>query len=333
MIVVTGAYGFIGVYLVDELRRQGYDVLATGHRMLAAEYFMRRGIPYAPLDIAREEDFASLPTGVEGVVHLAGLLPANVESCPPQDYIRLNVTGTLNVLEYCRTHEVKRVLATTSYADIQNAWSVDPPTPSEQPRNFKFTGDHAMYVISKNAATDSILHYNQQYGFKSSVFRLPMVYGYGPHLSIYVDGQYKKSGFQVFMEKAKAGEPIEIWGNPGILRDVVYVKDVVQAFTRALRSEVAQGIYNISSGVGITLREQVQAMVNVWSHAGKESEIVLRSDKPNNLKSFVLDISRAQRDFGYQPAFTFQDMLIDYTTEEAAGTYDAFIQSRNGGEV
>jgi UDP-glucose 4-epimerase len=329
MILVTGAYGFIGVYLVDELQRQGHEVLATGHRNAAAQYFQKRAIPYMNLDISREKDFGNLPEeGVEAVIHLAGLLPANVKTCQPQDYIRINVLGTLNLLEYCRTRGVRKVLSTTSYADILNAWSVEPPTASETPRDFRLTGDHAMYVVSKNAATDAILHYNAEYGFQGCIFRLPPVYGYGPHLTIYVDGKSYKSGFQVFMEKAESGEPIEIWGDPSAVRDVVYVKDVVQAFVKALHSETAKGVYNISSGVGITLQQQAQAMVEVRSPQGRRPEIILCPDKPNNLKSYVLDISSAQRDFDYRPAYSFHDMLVDYIKEERAGTYADFIKRR-----
>jgi UDP-glucose 4-epimerase len=329
MILVTGAYGFIGMYLVDELLRQGHEVLATGHRSAAARYFEQRAIPYLNLDITREEDFGNLPKdGIDAVIHLAGLLPANVKACPPQDYIRINVLGTLNLLEYCRTHGVRKVLSTTSYADILNAWSVEPPTSSETPRDFRLTGDHAMYVVSKNAATDAMLHYNAAYGFQNSIFRLPPVYGYGPHLTIYVDGKSNKSGFQIFMEKAESGEPIEIWGDPSAVRDVVYVKDVVQAFVKALHSDAAQGVYNIASGAGITLLEQAQAMVDVRSAQGRRPEIVLRPDKPNSLKPYVLDISRAQRDFGYRPAYSFHDMIVDYAREELAGTYAEFIENR-----
>jgi UDP-glucose 4-epimerase len=329
MILVTGAYGFIGVYLIDELLRQGHQVLATGHRSASARYFQQRSIPYVNLDITREEDFNNLPKqGVEAVIHLAGLLPANVKTCPPQDYIRINVLGMLNLLEYCRTHAVRKVLSTTSYADILNAWSVDPPTPSETPRNFRLTGDHAMYVVSKNAATDSILHYNAEHGLQGSIFRLPPVYGYGPHLTIYVDGQSYKSGFQVFMEKAESGEQIEIWGDPSAVRDVVYVKDVVQAFVKAIHSDAAQGVYNIASGVGITLQQQAQAFVDVRSPQGRYAEIVLRPDKPNKMKPYVLDISRARRDFDYRPTYSFREMIVDYGREELAGTYAEFIHSR-----
>ena len=329
MIFVTGAYGFIGVYLIDELIRQGYQVLATGHRDAAARYFGQRSIPYLNLNIAREEDFLNLPQqGINAAIHLAGLLPANVETCQPQDYVRTNVLGTLNLLEYCRTHAVPKVLSTTTYADILNAWTVAPPTPSETRRDFRLTGDHAMYAISKNAATDSILHYGAEFGIQGSIFRLPPVYGYGPHLTIFVDGKRYKSGFQIFMEKAEAGEPIEIWGEPSAVRDVVYVKDVVQAFVKAFESNVAQGVYNIASGVGITLKEQAQIMVDIRSRQGKRSEIILRPDKASSMKPYVLDISRAQRDFGYRPVYNFRDMIVDYGKEESAGTYNEFIRSR-----
>jgi UDP-glucose 4-epimerase len=329
MILVTGAYGFIGVYLIDELRRKGCQILATGHREAAARYFQRRGVPYQPLDLGREEDVRALPQeGVEAVVHLGGLLPANVEECEPQDYIRVNTLGTLHLLEYCRTHGVRKLLATTSYADVQNAWRVRPPVGEDTLRDFRFTGDHAMYVISKNAAADSILHYDAEHHLQGAVFRLPPVYGYGPHLTIYVDGKSYKSGFQIFLEKARSGQPIEIWGDPSAVRDVVYVKDVVQAFVKALRSDQAHGIYNISSGAGITLYQQAEAMVDVFSSPGKRSEIVLRPDKPSNVTPYVFEIGKARRDFGYEPAYTFRDMIVDYAREELAGTYNEFIESR-----
>lgn len=329
-VVVTGAFGFIGVYLVDELLRQGFAVIATGHREAAAKYYSELGVPYCHLDIAAEDDFANLPAeGVEAVVHLVGLLPANVQDCRPHDYIRTNVLGTLNVLEYCRRHGVPKVIGTTSYADVQNAWTASPPVKDDALRNFRLTGDHAMYVISKNAATDSILHYDAALGLHGAVFRLPPVYGYGPHLVIYVDGKRYKSGFQIFLEKASAGQPIEIWGNRAAVRDVVYVKDVVQAFVKAIRNDTARGVYNITSGKGVTLEEQATAMIEAFSPPDAPSELIYRPEKENNIQSYVFDIAKAHRDFGYQPEYGFLEMLVDYKREQQSGRYDRFIESRS----
>ena len=330
MIVVTGAFGFIGVYLVDALREAGVEVLATARRDEAAGYFARRGVRFQQLDITSEADFEKLPrSGVEGVVHLAGLLPANVRECRPHDYVSVNVLGTLNVLDYCRAAGVPRLIATTSYADVQNSWRTSPPVPSDEPRDFKLTGDHAVYVITKNAATDAILHASTEQGLLGSVFRLPPVYGYGPHLAIYVDGKLYKTGFERFVEKARAGEPIEVWGDPAAVRDIVYVKDVVQAFAKALASDRARGVYNISSGRGITLGEQARAIVDVFSPPdGPRSEIVFRPEQPSGITPYVFDISKPARDFGYSPEYDFRAMMRDYREEELVGRYDDFIACR-----
>ena len=330
MIVVTGAFGFIGVYLVDELRRRGVDVLATARRREAAAYFSRRGVRFQHLDITEEADFDLLPReGVDGVVHLAGLLPANVKDCRPRDYVEANVLGTLNVLEYCKKRGVRRVVATTSYADVQGAWRAAPAVSSDEPRDFELTGDHAMYVITKNAATDSVLHFDAAQGLQGAVFRLPPVYGFGPHLVIYVDGKLYESGFQVFVERAKAGQPIEVWGDPTAVRDVVYVKDVVQGFLKALSSDRSRGVYNVASGKGVTLEQQARVISEVFSPAdGRRSEIVVRPDKPSNITPYVFDISKATRDFGYQPAYSFLEMMADYRKEELSGRYNEFIAYR-----
>jgi UDP-glucose 4-epimerase len=88
MIVVVGASGFIGTYLVDELVTQGRPVFATGSSQRSAEYFVARRIPYAQVDMGREADMEKLPSrDVEAVVLMASLLPVNDSGCAPQRYV------------------------------------------------------------------------------------------------------------------------------------------------------------------------------------------------------------------------------------------------------
>jgi UDP-glucose 4-epimerase len=329
MIVVTGAFGFIGVYLIDELVRLGYKVMATGRRKEGSIYFAKKGLHYDILDVADRHTFSKLPTtGVEAVIHLAGYLPANIKNGKAQDYIRINTIGTLNVLDYCKSCGIKKIITTTSYADVQNKWRVTPPILADEPYSYRLTGDHAMYVISKAAASDAVMHYNEVYGLSGIIFRLPMVYGHGPHMVIYQDGKYYKSGLAVFIEKAEAGEYIEIYGDHKAMRDVVYIKDVVQAFVKALVSKDACGIYNISSGVGLTLEDQVLSIIKVFCKYGKKSELVFRPDKPNNIEPFVFDICKAQQDFGFQPAYSFDQMMEDLKHVRDNRQYAELIESR-----
>ena len=244
------------------------------------------------------------------------------------DYIRINVEGTVNVLEYCRKNGIKKVIATSSYADVRNAWKKGVALKETEPRDFMYTGDHAVYVISKNAANDVMEYYNEPHGMQCASFRLPPVYGVGPHSEIYVNGKYYKTGIQTFIENAEAGKDIEIWGDPQISRDIIYVKDVARAFVLALRSDKTYGLYNMTSGTELTLEEQVQTVIDVFG-PGKGSKIVYRPDKPNNTPSFLFDMTKAKEDFGFVPEYlSYRAIMEDYKKELESGRWDKFIASR-----
>ena len=78
MYIVIGASSFIGVYTVDEFIKQGCEVTVTGRNNKFREHYDRLGVPYINLDLTEKKDFDKLPKeGVDGVILLAGLLPAN----------------------------------------------------------------------------------------------------------------------------------------------------------------------------------------------------------------------------------------------------------------
>ena len=335
MIIVIGAAGFIGSYTVDQLIADGKEVFATSSRESKRPEFEAKGIPFVKLDLTNPEDFKNLPTeNVEGVILLAGLLPANAKADLDQeenaaDYFRVNVIGTINVLEYCRKNHIRKVIGCCSYSDVAGAWKKGVAITEDEPRDFRFTGDHAVYVISKNAANDVMEYYNQQHHLQCAWFRFPPVYGVGPHGTIYVNGKPYKSGIQTFIEKAEKGEDIEIWGDPHITRDIVYVKDVAKAFSMALDSDRTYGLYNMTSGTELDLEEQVKAVIEVFSSKDHPSKIVYRPDKPNNTSSFLFDMSKAKRDFGFVPRYTsYLDMMQDYKKELESGNRTSLMAGR-----
>lgn len=317
MYLVIGASSFIGVYVVDELLSHGCKVAVTGRKNKFKDYYLSKGVAYYNLDLTEVHDFDSLPTNdIKGVVLLSGLLPANVELNENEenaaDYFRVNTIGTINVLEYCRRNNIKRVISTTFYADVINSWSKDKALTELEPRNYNYSGDHAVYVFSKNAANDVLEYYNQQYNMTNAVFRFPMVLGVGPHGYYSVDGQRKKSGFQIFLDNAQEGKDISIYGDSSTIRDVVYVKDVAHAFYNALISENTYGLYNITSGKGLSLLDQAKVMAKVFKK-DVLSNVILKPEIKNNSKSFLFSINKAKKDFEYNPQYSdFEDMMNDY---------------------
>lgn len=321
MIIIIGATGFIGMYTAEAFLKKSYQVLATGRNEKIGEALSNEGASFERLDITKEEDFEKLPKdGVSGIILLAGLLPANTTAdllCEDNaaDYFKVNVIGTINVLEWARKHNVKKVIGACSYADVRNAWKKDYAITEEEPRNFSFTGDHSVYVISRNAANDVMEYYNQQHQMCCAWFRFPPVYGVGPHGTINVNGKPYKSGIQTFIENAMEGKDIEIWGDPGISRDIIYVKDVARAYVLAMESDKTYGLYNMTSSVPLTLLDQAKTVIDVFGN-DKGSKIVFRPEKKNNTPSFLFSMEKAKRDFGFVPEYTdFKKMMEDYKKE------------------
>ncbi|MBQ9518405.1 MAG: NAD-dependent epimerase/dehydratase family protein, partial [Firmicutes bacterium] len=144
-----------------------------------------------------------------------------------------------------------------------------------------------------------------------------------------VNGKYYKSGIQTFIENAREGKDIEIWGDPHITRDIIYVKDVAQAYYLAVKSDKTRGLYNMTSGTELELEEQAKAVMEIFGDPEHRGKIVYRPDKPNNTPSFLFDMSKAKNDFGFTPRYTsYIGMMKDYKKELESGRWDTLINSR-----
>ncbi len=332
MVIVTGACGFVGFYLVNRLFDEGYDVLAADIGGKDEEEFFRsRGIRFVRMDITDERGFAKLPAkGVEAFVNLACVQPANMpdEKYDPAKYISVNVLGVTHILKFCRRSGIERMIHTISHRNVQGLWEKGEVITEASPRAIRFNGKFAMFSISESAAADVIQNFNEEYGMRCVILRLPSVYGYGHHESFFKDGKVVKTGLGVFIENAIEGRTFEIWGDKDKGRDVVYVKDVVNAIVLALRSKSAIGMYNIASGRELSLEEQVQSVIRVFSE-GKKPQIVYRPEKPNSIAPCVYDISKAKRELGWEPQYSFEDMLRDYKAEMTGGNMGFLLRRKH----
>jgi UDP-glucose 4-epimerase len=330
-VLVFGAAGFIGTYLIDELVAQGYEVTASDISAEGLDFYKRAGVEYVNVDITRKEDFTRLiGPSYDAVIHLAACQPANVaeKRYDPRDYINVNVVGTLNILDYCRANGAGKIIYASSHRNTQGLWAPNKAIKEEDGRAIKYSGEYAMFSISESAAQDCVLHYQEQYGLTGILFRLPPVYGYGPHTEIFKEGKPIKTGFQIFIDKARACEPLEVWGDCDVGRDIIYVKDAVSAFVNAIEKPGVCGLYNITSGVYLSLREQAEIIAKTFWGSEGEPVIVYRSDVANGMDAFLYDNSKAKRALDWSPQYSFQEMLIDFEKESASGKYRYLVDKR-----
>jgi UDP-glucose 4-epimerase len=316
-IVIFGATGNTGAYLVEHclenLNMQEYEIIAVGRKK--TNYFTKKGIAYYSVDITNKHQLEVLPVdNIHAVVNLAAVLPAYMEGYKAEEYIQTNILGAFNILEYCRISNTDRILYPQTEGDLSEYWGVEILLKPDLPRKFSFKGDHALYVISKNTAVDMIEHYHQEYGIKSFIFRLPTIYAYTPNQYFYVDGIKKILAYRHLMNQAIAGDPIEMWGDPSKAKDVVYVKDFCQMLFKAINVNRDKGFYNVGTGTSVTLKEQIEGIIDVFSPENKRSVIIPFPEKSNS-REFIMDITNARRELGYEPQYFYKDYLKDFKKE------------------
>jgi len=320
MIVVTGATGFVGRYLVDHLVRAGEQVVALGRSHKYDGFFRELGVRFVPADVASPDAYQALPPDpISAFVHLAAVIPAAVKDTRSDIFVRTNTLGTFYALELCRTRGVKKFLYTTTlYEAIEHTTL---PIKESMGRKYSLMGDHAAYVISKIAAAEHVEHYAQEHGMQGVVFRMTGLLGYGRQEGAWVEGVFHPSAFEVFYRRAKAGQPIEIWGEHAARRDSLYVKDAVAAIYAALKSDRARGLYGIGSGEGRTAEEEAKVFATVFGTKERPVPLVYRPEIADKKKSYYFDISRAKQDFGWAPAYSYAQILADYDKEVQTGRF------------
>ena len=195
--LVTGATGFIGRHLVRRLLNEGHEVIGFDVRARALGTKTIRG------DIT-SFNFDEILDGVDVVFHLASLLGTAELFHRIVEAERVNVLGTLNLLEAMRRKKVNRIVFTSK----PNIWKHNP------------------YTITKETCERYLEMYRYVYGFESIIVKPYNIYGPAEDLA-----EYRKA-VPYFVLAAVKGEPLEIFGDGEQTLDPIYVDDAIEALER-----------------------------------------------------------------------------------------------------
>jgi len=281
--VVFGAGGFIGANLCLALRDRVKELTGFGR---AEAPVALRGVPWVRGDFTDPDTYDSALSGCDIAVHLVGAsTPASANTDMVGDVIN-NVVASLHFLDACRRHGVKRVIFVSSGGTIYGVPDVI-PTPETYPPE-----PITAYAVSKLAIERYLSLHRHLYGLEYRVLRVANPYG--PFQSA-ARGQ---GVVAAFMDKALANLPIEVWGDGSVVRDYVYVTDVVDAIVAAMTHDGPSRVFNIGGGRGHSLDEVINAI------AGATGRPLERREKPGRIidaPRSILDISRAQAELGWTP--------------------------------
>lgn len=322
-IIIFGATGNVGSYVLkyaNEYFNKGeYEVIASGRRK--TDFFERMGIGYYSVDLTRKEEFEKLPKeDVYAIIYLAAQIPSYMEGYHPEQYIQSNIIGAYNVLEYCREVHADRILFSTTVFDVSLSATDGQVLKPDTPLNFSYKGDHAVYVISKNTAIELIKHYHAEYGLKYFIFRFPTIYNYSPYHYYHPNGEKTLRPVYRMIDQAIKGEPIELWGDPNYSKDMVHVYDCAQMLCKAVEANREEGFYNVGTGVPVTLQQQIEAIIKVFSPQDNPSKIVYCPDKPCG-GGFLMNVDNAKAELGYEPKYDVVALFENYKEEMAVDRF------------
>ncbi len=328
-ILIFGATGTTGAYVVDYLynylNSSEYELIAVSKR--DTDFFSREyGIEYIKVDISCKRDFEKLPqTDVYAIIFMAGILPAYMEGYQPEKYIETNTIGGINALEYARKTNTEKFIYTQSISDLAGYFGVEKELFPDMPIKLNYTNDHSVYVISKVAVVELMKNYSQMYGLNCIVLRMPNIYMYTKNQMFCVNGKIKPIAYLYIINRAISGKKIEIWGDPKISKDIVYVKDFAQMVYKSILTKERNKTYNVGTGKGTTLEEQILGIRDVFCE-NKISEVVYCPEKSNN-PEYIMNIDLAVKELGYLPKYNYMDLLKDMKAEMNEKKYDELEKS------
>ena len=296
-VIVTGGAGFIGSHLVEALVKQGcrvtvIDDFSTGKpdniKSITKDIELIKGsVTDLPL---LQKAFKS----ADFVFHLAAIASVPQSVANPAASHAVNNTGTLNALQAAAQNKVKKFVFMSSAA-IYGDTPTMPIKEDMDPR------PKSPYAVDKLSAEYYCRVFQDIYALPGISLRCFNVYG--PRQDPNVE---YAAAIPLFIRLALAGKPIVIYGDGQQTRDYVYVKDVVAANILAARSSVT-GIFNISSGVSITINELTALIIKL---TGNKSKIIYEKPRPGDIVHSLADITKATA-FGYRPAYAMEAGLAE----------------------
>lgn len=255
-VLVTGGAGFIGSHVADALLAAKHDVLvlddlSSGRRanVPAQAAFVEGDIRDAALVAKVFEDFKP-----EVVTHQAAQTSVAISAREPLRDAEINVLGSLNILNQCVKHKVRRVVFASTggaiYGEVPEGERATEQTPANP---------LSPYACSKFAVEKYLNAYAHEHRLAFTVLRYANVYGprQDPHGEAGV--------VAIFAQRLLTGQPIQVnarkqEGDPGCVRDYVYVADVVRANLLAIDGKLERSPVNVCTGVPTSTLELAQQL-------------------------------------------------------------------------
>ncbi len=293
--LITGAAGFLGSSLANQLAREGHQVrglddLSTGDpKSLSPDVHFTRG------DVSDRPKLWTLLQEVDVVYHLAARVSVPESVLYPRDYNNVNVGGTVALMEAMRDVGVRRVVLASSgavYGDLADQPLTESLTPA--PRS--------PYAVSKLSAEYYVRTIGGLWGIETVSLRIFNAYGPGQHLPA-----SHPPVVPHYLRQALRGGTLVAHGDGSQTRDYVYVDDVVSALVASATAPNINGlVINVGSGTETSIKDLIQ---HVLDTTNSKAEVIYNAKTSGGVSRMRADLTLANQKLNYRPSLSLAEGL------------------------
>jgi UDP-glucose 4-epimerase len=277
--LVLGGSGFIGKNLCLSLRSKSLKVSAFSRNSANIE-----GVEWLAGSLSDAEVLRRIVKGYHIIFHLiSNTTPASSSTNILAD-AQENLLGTIRLLDICRDAGVEKMVFASSGGTVYG-----------QPQHIPIAENHptdpiCAYGITKLAIEKYLALYEYLFGMKAIVLRISNPYG------SFQTGEGKQGIIGTFINKVINRETLQVWGDGSVVRDYVYIGDVVRALELSCSYQGDKRVFNIGSGVGTSVNE----ILNVLSKVAKRNLAVeYYPSRQIDVSINVLDCQLARQELGW----------------------------------
>ena len=308
--LVTGAAGFIGMYVSKRLLEEGHEVVGLDnlnayYDPALKKYRLNQLLPYpnfqfVKLDLANRDGMKELfrSGNFQRVIHLAAQAGVRYSLEAPFDYVDSNLVGMMTILEGCRHNKIEHLV----YASSSSVYGVNTKVPFSESDNV----DHpvSLYAATKKANELMAHSYSHLYNIPTTGLRFFTVYGPAgrPDMAPWL-----------FTEAIIQGKPIKVFNHGKMQRDFTYIDDIVEGVYRIQNvvpsQRVPYSLYNIGNNQPIELKAFISSIEKA---CGKEAEKIFMDMQPGDVPITYADIESLAVNAGFKPHTSIEDGIARF---------------------
>jgi UDP-glucuronate 4-epimerase len=310
-ILLTGIAGFIPSHLARRLLARGDEIVgldnfdetlypaALHRRNLATVENEVRFVEGDLLDAPLVERLVAEKPDV--VVHLAALAGVRPSLMQPKRYQRVNIEGTLNILEACRQQGIGKLV----FASSSSVYGARDPSEVPFREDDPATRPASPYAASKRCGELFCSNYSDLYGMATTALRFFTVYG---------PRQRPEMAIHKFANLIWAGKPVPFFGDGTSARDYTFVDDIVDGVVASIDRCGQPGVplhrvYNLGGSRTTTLSRLIELLE---AGLGKRAVLDRQPDQPGDVPITYADGTRSKRELGYSPKILIEDGITRF---------------------